>query len=70
MVSNIHSPDDVHLVANSMGNALKHYKTWEVLSTALIACHNIISVHFNHFYCTEVCDKLEEIYIYLNVDDC
>ncbi len=37
--------------------------------------HNIVSEHFNHFYFTEICDKLNRdldmlIYIYLNVDDC
>ncbi len=37
--------------------------------------HDIVSVHFNHFYCTEVCDKLRGdlamfTYIYLNVDEC
>ncbi len=38
--------------------------------------HNrdIVSVHFNHFYCTEMCDKLKRgvamfAYIYLNVDE-
>ncbi len=34
----------------------------------------ILSVHFNHYYCTEICDKLSMdsamlTYIYLNVDD-
>ncbi len=37
--------------------------------------HDIVSVHFNHFYCKEICDKLSRdiamlTYIYLNVDDC
>ncbi len=37
--------------------------------------HDIVSVHFNNFYCTELCDKLSRdfamlTYIYLNVDDC
>ncbi len=37
--------------------------------------HDIASEHFNHFYCTEICDKLSRdfamfIYIYLNVDEC
>ncbi len=36
--------------------------------------HNIGAVHFNHFYCTEICDKLKRdfamfIYIYLNQRD-
>ncbi len=37
--------------------------------------NDIVSVHFNHFYCMEICDKLSRdldmlTYIYLNVDDC
>ncbi len=39
--------------------------------------HNrdIVSVHFNHFYCMGICDKLSRYwymltYIYLNVDEC
>ncbi len=37
--------------------------------------HNMLSVHFNHFYCTEIWDKLRRdlamiTYIYPNVDDC
>ncbi len=37
--------------------------------------HDIVSVHFNHFYCPEICDKLRRdlavfTYIYLNVDEC
>ncbi len=37
--------------------------------------HNIVSVHFIHFYCPEICDKLSRdlamlTYTYLNVDDC
>ncbi len=37
--------------------------------------HDIVSVHFNHFYFTEICDKLSRdlamfTYIYLNVDGC
>ncbi len=37
--------------------------------------HAIVSVHFNNFYCTGICDKLSRdlamiTYIYLNVDDC
>ncbi len=33
------------------------------------------SVHFNHFYCMGICDKLSRhffmlTYIYLNVDEC
>ncbi len=37
--------------------------------------HDIVSVHFNHFYCTEICDKLGKdlamfTYIYLNMDEC
>ncbi len=37
--------------------------------------HKIISVHFNNFYCTEICDNLSRelamfTYIYLNMDDC
>ncbi len=34
-----------------------------------------VSVHFNHFYCMEICDKLSRhlymlTYIYLNMDEC
>ncbi len=34
-----------------------------------------VSVHINHLYCTEICDKLRGdfvmvTYIYLNVDEC
>ncbi len=37
--------------------------------------HDIVSVHFNNFYCTEICDKLNRdlamlTYISLNMDDC
>ncbi len=37
--------------------------------------HDTVSVHFNNFYCTEICDKLRKnlatlTYIYLNVDEC
>ncbi len=37
--------------------------------------HDTVSVHFNYFYCTEICDKLSRdlamlTYKYLNVDDC
>ncbi len=37
--------------------------------------HDIVSVHFNHFYCIEICIKLRGdltmfTYIYLNVDKC
>ncbi len=36
---------------------------------------NTVSVHFNHLYCTEICDKLRRdlamlTYIYLDVDEC
>ncbi len=37
--------------------------------------HAIVSIHFNHFYCMGICDKLSSLlsmltYIYLNVDEC
>ncbi len=37
--------------------------------------HEMVSVHFNNFYCTEICDNLRKdlvmfTYIYLNVDEC
>ncbi len=37
--------------------------------------HDIVSVHFNHFYYMGMCDKLSRhlamlTYIYLNVDEC
>ncbi len=37
--------------------------------------HDIVWVHFNNFYCTEICNKLSWdlavlTYIYLNVDEC
>ncbi len=37
--------------------------------------HDIVSVHFNHFHCTEIWDKLRKDlyminYIYLDVDEC
>ncbi len=37
--------------------------------------HDIVSVHFKHFYYTEICDKLRRdlgmfIYKYLNVNEC
>ncbi len=37
--------------------------------------HDIVSVHFNHFNCMGICDKLSKqlsmlTYIYLNVDEC
>ncbi len=37
--------------------------------------HDIVTVHFNHFYCTQICDKIRRdlamfTYIYLNVDEC
>ncbi len=36
---------------------------------------DIVSLHFNHFHCTEICAKLRRdlalfTYIYLNVDEC
>ncbi len=31
--------------------------------------YDTVSVHFNHFYCTDICDK-QLTYIYLYVDDC
>ncbi len=41
----------------------------------LLHNHDIVSVHFNNFYCMEICDKLSRdlamlTYIYFNVDDC
>ncbi len=35
--------------------------------------HDAVSLHFNHFYCTQICDKLIRdfaifAYIYLNLD--
>ncbi len=37
--------------------------------------NDTVSVHFNHFYCMGICDKLSRhlsmlTYIYLNVDEC
>ncbi len=37
--------------------------------------HDIVSVHFIHFYCMGICDKLSKhlymlTYICLNVDEC
>ncbi len=37
--------------------------------------HDIVSVHFNHFYCMGICNKLNRhlsmlTYIYLKVDEC
>ncbi len=37
--------------------------------------HDIVSVHFDHYHCMEICDKLSRdlamlTYIYLIVDDC
>ncbi len=37
--------------------------------------HDIVSVHFNYFYCMVISNKLNRVlamlaYIYLNVDDC
>ncbi len=37
--------------------------------------HDIVSVHFNHFHCMRICDKLSKhlsmlTYIYLNMDEC
>ncbi len=45
------------------------------IPTKLLHKNDIISVHFNYFYYTEICDKLIKhlamfIYIYLNVDEC
>ncbi len=38
----------------------------------LLHNHDIVSVHFNNFYCTEICqrDLAMFTYIYLNVDGC
>ncbi len=41
----------------------------------LLHNRDIVSVHFNYFYCMGICDKLSRhlsmlTYIYLNVDDC
>ncbi len=50
-----------------------------VLTAVLLAKplynHDIISIHFNHFYCTEFCvfprmDLVIFTYIYLNVNEC
>ncbi len=52
---------------------------WTFLSLLIPAkrLHNsdTVSVHFNHFYCTEICDKLMRdlamlTYIYYDVDEC
>ncbi len=62
-----------------MGKCQTCSHTW-ICSTISIPAkpihnHDIVSVKFNHFYCTEICDKLRRglamfIYIYLNMDDC
>ncbi len=53
------------------------YIYWKYSSMPAKPLHNsdTVSVHFNHFYCMEICDKLRRdlamlTYIYLNVDEC
>ncbi len=48
-----------------------------IIFTPAKPLHNIdtVSVHFNHFYCMGICDKLSRhlymlTYIYLTVDEC
>ncbi len=46
-----------------------------IIPAKLLHNRDIVSVHFNHFYCTEICDKLNRYIdmltcIYLKVDDC
>ncbi len=55
-------------------------KCWTYFSIVLyipakLQNHEIVSVHFNRCYCTDICDKLSRdlamlTYIYLNVDNC
>ncbi len=40
-----------------------------------LSSHCIVTVHFNHFYCMGICDKLTShlsmlTYIYFNMDEC
>ncbi len=54
--------------------------SWVIYKTYIIPAkplhnHAIVSVHFNNFYCMEICDKVSRnlamlTYIYLKVDEC
>ncbi len=51
------------------------YHTSYIIPAKALHNHDIVSVHFNHFYCMEICDKLSRdlamlTYIYLKVDEC
>ncbi len=54
---------------------LNDWSTSQVIPANPLYNHVIPSVHFNHFYFMEICDKLRKnlamfTYIYLNVDEC
>ncbi len=45
-----------------------------IIPTKPLRNHHIVSVHFNNFYCTEICDNLKRdlamfTYIYPSVDE-
>ncbi len=66
------------------GRVLRAQYSWEIITLMFFTMnmpakplHNsdTVSVHFNHFYCMGICDKLSRhlsmlIYIYLYVDEC
>ncbi len=59
----------------SIDNILSHYTGISSIPAKPVHNHAIVSVHFNYFYCTEICDKLRRdlaifTYIYLDVDEC
>ncbi len=71
------------IIEYSTQNATEKKSEW-TLNTGALLCiilvkplhnHDIVSVHFNHFYCMDICDKLSRYlymlnYIYLNLDEC
>ncbi len=73
VVSKVVEVNWIHTVLNMIPNALCMGIPEPILPKTLHN-HDTVSVHFSHFYCTEICDNLSRdlamlTYIYLNVDD-
>ncbi len=65
------------VIAAEGANICTHRKIVDARYMPAKPLHNrdIVSVHFKHFYCMEICDKLSRhlsmlTYIYLNVCEC
>ncbi len=62
-----------NMMTNSAGLCSKI--PYHIIPAKPLHNHDIVSVHFNLFFCTDICDKLRMDlamfnYIYLNVDEC